>query len=52
MIRRFKELIKTMPNGVQLPEVIAIDEYKADTDEGKYQLIIPMQNRLLSILKT
>ena len=29
-----------MPNGVQLPEVIAIDEYKADTDEGKYQLII------------
>ena len=34
IIRRFKELIKTMPNGVQLPEVIAIDEYKADTDEG------------------
>ncbi len=40
IIRRFKELIKTMPNGVQLPEEIAIDEYKADTDEGKYQLII------------
>ncbi len=33
-------MIKTKPNGVQLPEVIAIDEYKADTDEGKYQLII------------
>ena len=25
IIRRFKELIKTMPNGVQLPEVIVID---------------------------
>ncbi len=40
IIRRFKGLIKTMPNGVQLPEVIAIDEYKVDTDAGKYQLNI------------
>ena len=29
-----------MPTGVQLPRVIAIDEYKADTDSGTYQLII------------
>jgi len=40
VIRRFKDLVKAMPTGVQLPRVIAIDEYKADTDSGTYQLII------------
>lgn len=40
VIRRFKQLAKILPSGVQLPRVIAIDEYKADTDAGKYQLII------------
>ena len=40
VIRRFKGLVKAMPTGVQLPRVIAIDEYKADTDSGTYQLII------------
>ena len=40
IIRRFKKLIRKMPAGVQLPKAIAIDEYKADTDAGKYQLII------------
>ena len=40
VIRRFKQLVKTLPSGVQLPRAIAIDEYKADTDAGKYQLII------------
>ena len=39
VIRRFKDLVKAMPTGVQLPRVIAIDEYKADTDSGTYQLI-------------
>ena len=29
-----------MIEGVQLPKAIAIDEYKGDTDAGKYQLII------------
>lgn len=38
--RRFKELVETMPNGVRLPKVITIDEYKADTNTGTYQLII------------
>ena len=40
VIRRFKGLVEAMPTGVQLPRVIAIDEYKADTDSGTYQLII------------
>ena len=40
VIRRFKQLAKILPSGVQLPRAIAIDEYKADTDAGKYQLII------------
>lgn len=40
IIRRFKEAMKQLPEGVTLPKAIAIDEYKADTDAGKYQLII------------
>ena len=40
VIRRFKQLVATLPSCVQLPRAIAIDEYKADTDAGKYQLII------------
>ena len=40
VIRRFKTLVQELPSGVQLPRAIAIDEYKADTDAGKYQLII------------
>ena len=40
VMRRFKELVKTLPKGVLLPKAIAIDEYKADTDSDKYQLII------------
>lgn len=40
IIRRFKTLVQQLPTGVQLPKAIAIDEYKADTDAGKYQLII------------
>jgi transposase len=39
-IRRFKGLVEAMPTGVQFPRVIAIDEYKADTDSGTYQSII------------
>lgn len=41
VIRRFKKMVhKEMVKGVQLPKAIAIDEYKGDTDAGKYQLII------------
>lgn len=41
VIRRFKKVAETqMNNGVRLPKAIAIDEYKGDTDAGKYQLII------------
>lgn len=40
IIRRFKTLVHQLPSGVKLPKAIAIDEYKADTDAGKYQLII------------
>ncbi|RQW70506.1 ISL3 family transposase [Lysinibacillus composti] len=41
VIRRFKEVVKEQLNeGVHLPKCIAIDEYKADTDAGTYQLII------------
>jgi len=42
IVRRFDALAKTSveeePN--ELPKAIAIDEYKGDTKEGKYQLII------------
>lgn len=41
VIRRFKEVAKNeMVSGVRLPKIIAIDEYKGDTDAGTYQLII------------
>ncbi|WP_342558696.1 ISL3 family transposase [Metasolibacillus sp. FSL K6-0083] len=41
IIRRFQSAAKTqMAEGVRLPKAIAIDEYKGDTDEGKFQLII------------
>ncbi len=32
-----RSCFKTMPDGVQIPEVIEIDEYKADIAEGKYK---------------
>ena len=51
MIRRFKKIAKKeMVAGVHLPKAIAIDEYKGDTDAGKYQLIIAnaeTKNRLI-----
>lgn len=41
IIRRFDEIAKRELKDIeQLPRVIAIDEYKGDTKEGKYQLII------------
>jgi len=41
VIRRFKEVTKNhIASGVRLPKIIAIDEYKGDTDAGMYQLII------------
>ncbi|PGL69241.1 hypothetical protein [Bacillus sp. AFS055030] len=41
VIRGFDELSKKEINQVTaLPKVIAIDEYKGDTQAGKYQLII------------
>lgn len=41
VIRRFDKIAATHLTEVdELPEVIAIDEYKGDTDGGKYQLII------------
>ena len=41
IIRRFKEVAKEhLVGGVRLPKVIAIDEYKGDTDAGKFQLVI------------
>ncbi|WP_373277944.1 transposase [Amphibacillus sediminis] len=41
IVRRFDELVETQVTKVEsLPPVIAIDEYKGDTKEGKYQLII------------
>ena len=41
VIRRFKKIAhKEIVKGVQLPKAIAIDEYKGDTDAGKYQLTI------------
>ena len=41
VIRRFEQVAqKELSPGVVLPKVIAIDEYKGDTNEGKFQLII------------
>jgi transposase len=41
IIRKFDELAKRELSDIQeLPRLIAIDEYKGDTKEGKYQLII------------
>lgn len=41
VIRRFKNIAsKEVVEGVSLPKAIAIDEYKGDTDAGKFQLII------------
>lgn len=41
VMRRFDRLaVKEMTEVQELPRVIAIDEYKGDTKEGKYQLII------------
>ncbi|MEK4628674.1 ISL3 family transposase [Solibacillus sp. FSL R7-0682] len=40
VIRRFKQLVHQLPEKVRLPKAIAIDEFKADTDAGTYQLII------------
>ena len=42
VVRRFDQLAKETVNeeAKELPKVIAIDEYKGDTKEGKYQLII------------
>ncbi len=41
IIRRFQSVAKEqLVSGVRLPKVIAIDEYKGDTDAGKFQLII------------
>jgi transposase len=41
IIRKFDELAnKELEDIQELPRVIAIDEYKGDTREGKYQLII------------
>ncbi len=41
IIRRFKDVAeKELAKGVRLPKIIAIDEYKGDTDAGKFQLVI------------
>lgn len=41
IVRRFDKLAEKQIKPVEtLPPVIAIDEYKGDTEEGKYQLII------------
>jgi transposase len=41
IVRRFDQMAKSAIHPVtELPTVIAIDEYKGDTREGKYQLII------------
>lgn len=41
VVRRFDRIAKGEIQAVEaLPKVIAIDEYKGDTKEGKYQLII------------
>ncbi|MFB9221109.1 helix-turn-helix domain-containing protein [Kurthia sibirica] len=41
VIRRFDQVAEQqLVSGVTLPKAIAIEEYKGDTDAGKYQLII------------
>jgi transposase len=41
VMRRFDQMAKEeIKEVVELPPVIAIDEYKGDTDKGKFQLII------------
>ncbi len=53
VIRRFKEvMLAKKGSGVQLAEVIVIDEYKGDTDAGTYQLIIakPVTHEPIGIL--
>ena len=61
ILRRFMKQAKAaLPEGFRLPK--AIDEYKADTDAGKYQLIIAnaethepidiLPNRRLQTIKT
>lgn len=41
IVRRFDKLAEAQIKSVEaLPPIIAIDEYKGDTSEGKYQLII------------
>lgn len=41
IVRRFDKLAEAQIKPVEaLPPIIAIDEYKGDTNEGKYQLII------------
>lgn len=63
ILRRFiKQAKKALPEGWRLPKAIAIDEYKADRDAGKYQLIIAnaethelidiLPNRRLQTIKT
>ncbi|MEK9199595.1 ISL3 family transposase [Ureibacillus sp. FSL E2-3493] len=63
ILRRFNKQAKAaLPEGFRLPKAIAIDEYKADTDAGKYQLIIAnaethepidiLPNRRLQTIKT
>lgn len=40
-LRRFDQLAaRTLPHVEQLPRVIAVDEYKGDTNAGKYQLLV------------
>lgn len=40
VMRRFKTLILETEEHRQLPRHVAIDEYKGDTDAGKFQLLI------------
>ena len=41
VIRRFDKVAeKQLTSGVTLPKIIAIDEYKGDTNAGKFQLVI------------
>src|SRR5690625_3090811 len=52
-LRRFDKISDSMLGQVdELPSVISIDEYKGDTDAGKYQLIIvdPVERKPLDIL--
>ena len=63
ILRRFTKQAKAaLPEGFCLPKAIAIDEFKADTDAGKFQLIIAnadthepidiLPNRRLKTIKT